>query len=386
MSYDKAFHEISRRYRVPKWLYNTYYKLGYYTVLYYYGLQWLAAQHGYGVKRGAAIAFFRDIGFSVRRLVRLLDRETRGLSIIHRLSVRYSYPEYIVRDLLDHMSPGELESYLKALNERRFWLRINTLKSSVEEVTGCLERHGIGYRRHHILPYMIRVTKPRWFKPSSLECVSRGYAVPMDLASAFVVEALHRLGGRDVFDSCSAPGLKLSLTYMLDNSIRMVACDLSWNRITSLTDILRLHGIPGYCVTVLNCDSVALAFHGGFDRVLVDAPCSGSGAVPGDPAVKIAMRRRGKLEYYSRVQRSLIENLLAYTRYLVYSVCSIHPMEGEEVIEYIVDRGYGEPVDIGLPLERGYRGYSVSGKTYRTYPHINDSQGFYIAVLEASRK
>ena len=386
ISYDKAFHEISRRYRVPKWLYNTYYKLGYYVVLYYYGLQWLAAQHGYGVKKGAAIAFFRDIGYSVRKLVRILDRETRDLGIVHRLSIRYSYPEYIVRDLLEYMDPNELEKYLKALNEKRYWIRVNTLKTTIDRVIKCLKKNNIGFDIHHILPYMIRIRKPKWFKPSSIECIVKGEAIPQDLASAYVVEALHKLPGKNILDACSAPGLKISHLYMLDNNIRCIACDISWNRSIILKDILRQHNIPIHTINVLNCDSTEISFNLIFERALVDAPCSGSGSVPGDPAVKIAIRRKGKLDYYYNLQKRILENVLQYSRYVVYSVCSIHPLEGEEVIQYIVDHGLASPIDIKLPLRKAYSGYGVSGETFRTYPHIDGCQGFYIAVLEASRK
>ena len=386
VSYDRAFHEISRRYRVSKWLYNTYYKLGYYAVLYYYGLQWLAAQHGYGVKKSAAIAFFRDIGYSVRKLIRILDRETKDLGLIHRLSIRYSYPEYIVRDLLRVMDPVELEKYLRSLNERRYWIRVNTLKTTVDRIIRCLKKNNVSMDIHHIMPYMLRIRRPKWFRPSNIKCIIEGEAVPQDLASAFVVEALHRLPGKNVLDACSAPGLKISLLYMLEQDLRCTVCDISWNRVSTLGKILRRLGVPIHRINILNCDSAEAIYNQEFDRALIDAPCSGSGSVPGDPAVKIAIRRRGKLEYYNDLQKRLIENTLQYSKYIVYSVCSIHPLEGEEVIQYIIDRGLATLVNIKLPLRKAYHGYLVSEKTFRTYPHINDCQGFYIAVLEASRK
>jgi len=81
----------------------------------------------------------------------------------------------------------------------------------------------------------------------------------------------------------------------------------------------------------------------------------------------------------------ILRNILSRVDTVVYSVCSIHPLEGEEVIERITMEGYGEPVEIDTWINKAYRGYSVSDKTYRTYPYIDYSQGFYIAVLRSRR-
>ncbi len=387
VSYDRAFKAVTRKYPVSKWLLGTFYKIGYYTVLYYYGLQWIASRRGFGSKKGGAIAFFRSIGFSVRRLEDILYSESRRLSIVKRLSIQYSYPEYIVRDLLNHMDAGELEEYLRRLNERRIWFRVNTLKTSVDEAVDLLEKEGVSVKRDYKLPFMLRVVKPYWIQPSKLECVRKGLVIPQDKASALVSMIACSIGDGELLDACSAPGNKLSLTIMIENkaSIRYIAVDKSWKRVNVIPRLLKHQGLHGYNVLVVNSDSCESYYPTGFSRAVVDAPCSGIGAVPSDPAVKLAIEKKGKLEYYHRIQYSLIKNTLRYTDYLVYAVCSIHPFEGEEVVEKIISKGYAELVETSIPLNNAYRGYIVSRKTYRTYPHKDYSQGFYIAILR-SRK
>ncbi len=385
ISYDKAFKTIDQRYHIPRWLKGTLYKVGYYTTLYYYSLRWLAAEKGYGRSRGAAVAFFRDIGFSVRKLKRILARETRGLNIVYKLALKHSYPQYIVKDLLEYMGPRELDRFLEKLNERRIWLRVNTLKISPGKAVEELQKQGIDVEKHHLLDYMLYVKKPQWLKPGNLDLVREGYVVPQDIASAYTVEVLAKLPGDTVLDACSAPGTKHTLIHMIDKPLQALAADKSGKRLSTLARLARLHGIDLWRTAIVNGDSASMVYSSVFDKALVDAPCSGSGAVPSDPAVKIAIERRGKLEYYRDIQISILANTLSYSRYIVYSVCSIHPLEGESVVEEIESRGYGEAVDISAPLRKSYRGFRVSNRTYRVYPHLDRGQGFYIAVLRSSR-
>ncbi|MCD6301797.1 MAG: RsmB/NOP family class I SAM-dependent RNA methyltransferase, partial [Staphylothermus sp.] len=102
------------------------------------------------------------------------------------------------------------------------------------------------------------------------------------------------------------------------------------------------------------------------------------------PAVKINTSRISKLEHYHEIQYRILKNTLKHAKMVVYSTCSIHSMEGEEVIKRIVEENLAEPIKIYLPkLATGYKGYSFSKRVYRTQPHIINGQGFFIAVLES---
>ncbi len=386
VSYDKAFKAIVDRYPVPKWLLSSFYKIGYYTVLYYHGLRWVAARKGYGVKRGAAITFFRDIGFSVKRLEKILDEETKYLSISKRLSIRYSFPEYIVKDLMMHIDYRILEKYLKALNERRVWFRTNLLKISVGDAIKCLKNEGVYVEKDTLIPFMLLVSKPRWTQPSKLGCVRKGYVIPQDKASAAVSVITSFISKTDLLDACSAPGNKLSLVISLEKNIsgiRYISMDKSLPRLESTIPFMKRQNTPMYKVLFINTDSSEIIFRTKFDRTLIDAPCSGSGAVPSDPAVKIAIERRGKLEYYTEIQYKILVNMLKQSKIVIYAVCSIHPAEGEELVERIVLENKAVPVEVKLPLKKAYPGYTISDTTYRMYPHTDFSQGFYIAVLRS---
>ncbi len=383
VSYDKAYRAVASRYHVPRWLAGTFYKVGYYAALYYHGLVWLASRNGYPATPVGAAAYFRRLGFSVRRLRRVLDEETRGLGLVARLSYRYGYPRHLVKTLLRHMYYRELEKMLRELNKRRLWIRINTLKARPVEVEKCLLENNVGFEQDTDLDYMLRVTRPRWLRPSTLPCVMRGEAVPQDKASALVVEALMLKPGESLIDACSAPGVKLGLAYMLTRGDTWaVAVDAAARRAAQIPRVLGLQGVPRQRYIVVNGDSGWISYSHRFDAAMVDAPCSGLGAVPGDPAVKITNRREGKIQHYTRVQYSILRNTLRYADRVVYSVCSIHPAEGEGVVKRVVEEGLAVLEKPRIPGGKPYPGYGrASYDAVRLYPHIHGTQGFYIAVL-----
>ena len=382
ISYDKAFKIIAKRYHYRGWIVRVLYKIGYQFINYYYTLRWLAAKNNYTVKPGGIAAYYSSIGFSYRRALNIIQDEVKGLSKYKRISLLYSYPEYLVKDLLNHMDQQSLESMLRSLNTRRRWLRINTLRTNIEDALRCLEEENVVYKRSRKLPYMVEVEHPKWEPVSRIKCVRKGCVVPQDLSSALVVEALGP-GEGWLLDACTAPGLKLSLAHMVSRNLYSIGVDVSGKRMTATSRILRLLGVDGEKYVLVVGDSRFIGFNRVFDYAIVDAPCSGLGAVYSDPAVKIAAGKKSKLEYYHDLQVGILRNVLRYARRVVYSTCSIHPLEGEAVIEKIVEEGLAEPVEPMIKLSRAYPGTRVSASTYRVYPYKSRSQGFYIAVLES---
>ncbi len=381
VSYDKAYKTIAGRYGIKGWLAPVLYKLGYYTVNYYYTLRWLSAKEGYGKKPGGIASYFASIGFSYKRALRIMREEARNLSRTKRISLLYSYPEYLVKDLLVHLPEKTVEKMLASLNTRKRWLRINTLKNTVEEALECLDDEGVVYKGSG-LEYMVFVEHPKWAPVSRISCIRSGGVVPQDYSSALVVEAFGRIKGW-LLDTCTAPGNKLSLLHMLNNEVYSVGVDASAKRINTALRLLEHLGVgPGKFVLV-NADSSSTTYNRVFDYALIDAPCSGLGAVYSDPAVKIAAGRREKLEKYHEKQYRILANTAKYAGIIVYATCSIHPLEGEYVVAKAVEEGLVEPVEPGIRLEKAYPLTPVSNSTFRVYPHHTGSQGFYISVLRS---
>lgn len=291
---------------------------------------------------------------------------------------RLSVPRWLY-DRLYALLGDEAVRLFEAMSVRVWWLRVNMLKSSIEGVVRGLESEGVIVEVSRDYPYMLKILKTP--KPVRLLRVVREFkAIPHDIASAAVVEALRPERGDSVLDACAAPGIKTSLIAMLaEGRVRIKAIDISGRRITVMRKLMRKLGVPDEAVEYMVADSRKVELREHYDKALVDAPCSNTGAMAKDPALRVTITP-GKVEYYSRLQKGILENILKYAGRVTYTTCSILPEEGEEVMETVADKVKLEKPQIKMCGEP-YKGYSVSQSTCRLYPHIHESEGFYIANM-----
>ncbi|HDI74911.1 MAG: hypothetical protein DRJ52_08600 [Thermoprotei archaeon] len=305
------------------------------------------------------------------------------LSCGEKLSVKYSVPLWIVEKLSKYMSFQELEQLFSSMAEETVWLRVNTLKISVREAMDYLTRKHVEVELDEDYEFMLRVKESR-APVYALKYVREGKLVIQDKGSVAIVDALTLERNDYILDLCAAPGLKTSLIFqLLENQCRVLACDISWDRIKIMKKLLRLHGVDLSKVDVIKADSreVFVRKGCGVTKVLVDAPCSSSGVMSKDPAIRIQLSLPNIVEKYSNLQRSLLEAALSLPEVhsIVYSTCSILPEEGEKVVDYFVSKGYKCLTrTIG---SSGYRGFLCSTKVKRLFPHIHGTCGFFVAGL-----
>jgi 16S rRNA (cytosine967-C5)-methyltransferase len=296
---------------------------------------------------------------------------------------RLSTPRWLYERVSSLLGAVEAERVFRAFEERSWWLRVNTFRGSEEGVIRELESEGVEVEVHRELPYMVRVVRSP--KPVRLLRAVREFrAVPQDVASAVAVEYLDIRPGDVVLDMCAAPGLKTSLISMLSGGeARVVAVDVSLRRLLAAKHLLRRMGVPETSVNLVLADSTYINARS-VDKVLLDAPCSNSGAIGKDPGVKATLTP-GKVEYYRGTQLRLLTKALQLSDVVVYSVCSILPEEGEEVVTEVL-KAYTNlrvvPHRLARLCSPGYRGYPVSDSVCRMFPHTHLSDGFFIARLE----
>ena len=319
-------------------------------------------------------------GLLSNRLLPLLGREPdlSGLDEVGRLSVAYSTPRWIVEELVSNLRVSGARRVLEASWRRTLWVRVNTLKVGVDEAVERLERCGVRVRRDREVDFLLEVVG--YGGPlSALPPFKRGEVVLQDRGSVEVVRALDPRPGELVLDMAAAPGLKTSLIEQLSGGgAWVVAVDVSARRMEEMRGLARRFGCDPWMVLA---DSTRAPLRGGFDKVLIDAPCTNSGALSSDPGLRLALWRRPDVKRYAAVQASMIgvgASLLREGGVMVYSVCSFLGEEGEA---HFVRGGLPLALDpgrtAGLP---GYRAYGRVGElTRRLYPHVHRTTGFFIA-------
>ncbi|MEK6847114.1 MAG: RsmB/NOP family class I SAM-dependent RNA methyltransferase [Nanoarchaeota archaeon] len=222
-----------------------------------------------------------------------------------------------------------------------------------------------------------------------------GYYYVQEVCSMMSVIALNPAPGERVLDLCASPGSKTTqIAALMENSGTIIANDIKLDRLKILSANLERCGVMN-CVSVRN-DGVGLcsrlAKEGWkFDKILLDAPCSGEGTLRSSPKTFLMWNIK-VVEKLSREQRKLIANALKCLKVggtLVYSTCTHSPEENEAVVDFALKNFPVELEELHLPLRcrpgvTSWNGSDFSpevSRCCRIYPQDNNSEGFFVAKL-----
>jgi len=211
-----------------------------------------------------------------------------------------------------------------------------------------------------------------------------GTLIFQDKASAAVIQVLLPRQEDKIFDMCAAPGMKTSLIAQhMNNEGHILAGEFLTTRTKMMRSLFNQLNILN--VHIINTDSIIfpIRFQNYFDRILLDAPCTGSGAFLTNPELK--WRQNEKFLHQNVVlQKKLLESALKLLKpngVLVYSTCSLYPEEGEYQILEVIDQL--EPLDLPNWFSPSYKinNNSVPG-TGRLFPSVHHTQGFFIGKFK----
>ncbi|KAK0544740.1 rRNA (cytosine-C5-)-methyltransferase nop2 [Tilletia horrida] len=309
----------------------------------------------------------------------------------------YGYNRFLAEKLFDLFSPAEALEFFEA-NEtpRPVTIRANTLRTRRRDLAQALINRGVNLEPigtwSKVGLQVFESPVPVGATPEYLA----GHYMLQSASSFLPCIALDPQPGERVLDMASAPGGKSTyLAAMMQNTGVVFANDSNKARVKSLTANIHRLG----CKNVVVCNYDGRQFPkvlGGFDRVLLDSPCSGTGVVSKDQSVKTNKSYRD-LQLLTHLQKQLIlcaidsVNSRSTTGgYVVYSTCSVMVEEDEAVVDYALKkRPNVRLVDPGI--EFGAEGFkSFQGKTFdarmgfcrRVYPHAHNLDGFFVAKLK----
>lgn len=194
--------------------------------------------------------------------------------------------------------------------------------------------------------------------------------------------------GDRVLDLCAAPGGKSTeLGAKLKGQGILVSNDISNSRARSLLKNLELFGIPNICVTSEEPEKLADTFGTFFDKILVDAPCSGEGMFRKDPDLVKSWMKHGP-EYYAPIQRKILKQAVRMLKpggLILYSTCTFAEMEDEDTIGWLLKEAPEMELAPLTPWEGACGG--VDGEpVLRLFPHKIHGEGHFAALLQKKSK
>jgi len=286
--------------------------------------------------------------------------------------------------------------YVKALDKRYLnSVRCNTLKISPKDLVERLSKKWKVLQPFDSYPEIIVIDQQ--LEPGEIGKALEymlGYYYVQEISSMMPVIALGVKGDESVLDLAAAPGSKTTqLAAVMGNKGVLIANDVTLGRIRILSTNLQRCGVTNCIVTQHDggnlCNRLLGKFE--FDKILVDAPCSGEGTLRTNPKTA-SMFNENLIKKLSGIQKGLLRSALKVLKsggVVVYSTCTHAPEENEEVVNEILQQGNVKIEDIKIPLKtrpgivkwKDKKYHDDLKKCVRVYPQDNNTEGFFIARL-----
>ena len=287
----------------------------------------------------------RSTGF-VNAILREFIREEKEIATIYEnddiksLSIRYSFPEEITRYIYDFYGMDYTKAYLRDADRvKNLAIRVNSLKTNREELKNKLIDDGFKVEEGDISNMSLIVKNPAGLASSKL--FKAGFFTIQQEASMKTVEVLDPKENTRILDLCAAPGTKTSyLAEYTKNTAKIVANDLAKSKNKLILENIERLGLKNISLTNYDASSFVEDFKDRFDYVLVDAPCSGLGVVGRKPEIRYN-RSKETIVRLANLQREILENALKYVKkggFLVYSTCTIGPLENRDNFKFLMDK------------------------------------------------
>ncbi|XP_025419784.1 probable 28S rRNA (cytosine(4447)-C(5))-methyltransferase [Sipha flava] len=324
------------------------------------------------------------------------SRQDYTALLLKDLCTYFSYNTFLMEKIM-HLFPLEdLMSFLEASETPRpVTIRTNSLKTRRRDLAQALINRGVNldpignWSKVGLVVY--NSTVPIGATPEYLA----GHYMLQAASSMLPVMALAPQENEHILDMCAAPGGKAShIAAIMKNTGVLIANDVNKNRAKAIVGNFHRMGIANSVISTYDGRHIPQIFKN-FDRVLLDAPCTGTGVISKDSGVKMS-KDETDLQRCFTLQRELLLaaiDSLNYKSptggYLVYSTCSVLAEENECVIDYALKKRDVKLVDTGLTFGtegftnlRQHRFHPTMKLTRRYYPHTHNMDGFFVAKLK----
>jgi 16S rRNA (cytosine967-C5)-methyltransferase len=304
-------------------------------------------------------------------------------------AVRLEFPEWVLPSLHRRFGAALFEEMAAMLTPAPLDLRVNLLKATREDALAALAAEGLDAAPTNLSPWGLRIASRR--PVTGGPAFQAGLVEIQDEGSQLVAALVDARPGMRVADWCAGAGGKtLALAMTMENRGQLLACDVSAHRLDGAVRRLRRAGVHNVerHLTIAG-DKWAKRRAGSFDRVLVDAPCTGTGTWRRNPDARHRLKPTDLAELLPKQAAILDEasKLVRIAGRLVYATCSLLPEENEAQVSAFLDRHpafrlcpLSAPgiVPPGLPDASQFGG----GPFLQLTPRAHDTDGFFAAVLD----
>lgn len=326
-----------------------------------------------------------DSGEFVRAVRELPFLESISQDPFQDLAIRYSLPEFVVQEWIGSYGIVETRQLCEASNSPApITIRVNTLKTTVDECHRVLEREGVTCEKTRLSPIGLILAKR--INVRSLAAFKQGFFEMQDEGSQLVSILMEPRAGESIVDACAGSGGKgLHMAALMNNRGVIYVAEIEEDRFRDMGTRSRRAGVSILRRYLQNQNSpVPVHLQGKMDGVLIDAPCSGTGTFRRNPGAKLELTEHF-VERRVRTQRSILESYAPLVKpggRLVYATCSLLRRENEEVMEWFLQV---HPEFSLLPadevLSRSGVVVSFPNRYMSLFPHRNFTDGFFAAVL-----
>lgn len=340
----------------------------------------LAGRYGHKASAGFVNAVLRNIA----RNGSSEALPSKEADLTGYLSVRYSYPEWLTEKYIGLFGAEFTESLLYAGNSTpELTVRANTLRLSTAELTAKLMEEGVAAVPGKYVGEAVVIKSP--VSVAKLEAFQKGLFQVQDESSMLPAKVLAPQPGELVLDACSAPGGKAThMAQLMQNRGTVIARDIHEHKLKLIDDAAARLGIDIIKSELHDAVLPDRPHDRTFDRVLLDAPCTGLGIIRRKPDIKW-VRETKDLDSITALQRQLIQVVSQSVKpggVLVYSTCTILPEENEGIVNTFLEQNTDFEADDIAPFLPPELAVHAKGCMLQLYTNRDGIDGFFIARIK----
>ncbi len=330
------------------------------------------------------VRFVNGVLRTISRKIKILKQAIPEGSPEERLAMRHSYPVWLIQRWLTEWGDEETEAFCTASNEiAPTSIRVNTLKTTLEEMACSLRDLGFKVRSGNLTPEALHLRAIRT-DLSSLPQYQRGEFQVQDEASQLISHLVQPQPGERILDGCAGLGAKSThLAQLMENQGKITAVDNQGWKLTRLMENAKRLQIS--CIEPLEMDVRELAgMQDLFDRILLDSPCTGLGVLRRNPDIKWKVRPKDfyRLHLLQKQMLGQVAALLKPGGVLVYATCTVSTEENETTLKSFLSahpQFYLESARPYLPPGCGSTVNRVGA--IQTWPHQHGVDAFFAARI-----